>query len=538
MNNRLAFAGVASMLLISAALASCERAAKEEFQDDSLTPRSPALFSDERNRLAKEIPGTWIADNRLLRIPSSGTEYLFDSLTLERDEKAMDNLPGIIKSASKEIESIEGSLVSAAFQGAMLDIHQCGRAEIKSRGKKSVHDFYLIVIHGMPHLFLYDSSGGHRMLTVMSVFDPDSNYDLLFLGDWTKPRFVCFRRSLGTKGAVGAPEPGPFSWDWDEEGEEEGGEDDGRGQPPRDAEVRGAGRDYSLDYAQQWIEEIRQTGDEGKRLMALNDIRMALLSKDESLQSAALMAVASIADVNYDKASMRPFVLPFIESKNGSLRANSMYALLATGVQPGDSAMFMKMSADPDPGVRGRITHVLHTCNKGDLMGEASDVVLNLLDDKDSNVARDNLHCIWGAQVSDKVQNRLIEMAATKDREKKHNVFYFGLSTLENKSRPVIQALIKEMQTGDFELESRSRWGLSFGIPDEHKGMVADAFLALLKSRSDSEIQSDCLRNLSNYGEARHLPDIEKFASGGTDSESMKQEAENAIAAIKRRGGK
>ncbi len=528
---RLRTAGWAAAVFALAVSASCSRDGGPDFQAAG-TRIEPALVDDPDNRLSAEILGTWNRDRGFLKFPGGARAGLFDSIALRRDPEALKKLPGILEPVSAEIEKEHGRRRSESFLAAAVTVHQCGRAEAVKDGKRLESDFFLFVLSGMPHLFFHSDDGRHQLFILMAAFEPDSDADFLFLGDWINPHFVSFYRSSGP---AAGPEAGLHGRDPGEGGdEEEGGEEEG----PflQDAEVKEA--DPAASKARQWVEDVQQIGDERRKLIALDEIRSALASNDESLQIVALMAVACIGDVNYDKASMRPLVLRFLESKNAEARAAAMYALVNTVVEPGDAAMFLGMAADPSPAVRGKVTHILGICCKGDLRGDASDAVLKLLNDKDSNVADDSLRNLWGAQVSQNIQDKLLAMADTKDRDRKQMVYYFGLSTLMNKSKAVIDALVRGMQGSDYEIQGRSMWGLSHGIPEEHHETVADAFTAMLHARSDQGIQSQCLRNIGEYGGDKHLEDLEQFAANPLVNGELKSEAERAIAFIRRRQGK
>jgi hypothetical protein len=286
--------------------------------------------------------------------------------------------------------------------------------------------------------------------------------------------------------------------------------------------------------AKQWVEDAMQVTDAAKRAAAIDAIKQALASDDAARVAAGLAAVPAISKVSYDKAPMRELVLRHAESGDATVRAAFPFALLNAGdPQPGDVDLVIALTADPVPSVRDNAGRSLVFFTKYDLTGAAGERVLALLDDPERQVRRDVLASIWGSRVSPGIEAKLLALFASDDHQVRHDAFYFGLSTLRDKSPAVVDACIAAMESSDGELQWRARWGLGQGVPDGQRGKVGDSYVRQLSARSDARLEEDAFRWLSYYGSAEHAAALERLAENPLVAESTKKAALDTAAKIR-----
>ena len=66
-------------------------------------------------------------------------------------------------------------------------------------------------------------------------------------------------------------------------------------------------------------------------------------------QLAALMAFPRLGQLEFDKASFRPLILPFMESEDGAVQLAAIYALFNAGAEEGDLELVLRIAEDPGP---------------------------------------------------------------------------------------------------------------------------------------------------------------------------------------------
>jgi len=275
---------------------------------------------------------------------------------------------------------------------------------------------------------------------------------------------------------------------------------------------------------QRWIEGALQIDDPQLRAASLDSIRQALASGDPAMRLEGLVAFLGSLDAIEDKASFRDLVLLSIDAEDAWLQRNAFYALYNTGVQPEDLERVLAAARAKKPGLQSSITHLVTLYSDGVLRGESSRVLEELFATDDKRVLNDLLGGIWGAELSEALEARLIEISHTDDRDLRHNAIYFGLSTLKNKSRAVIEELMKAAQGRDSSDAGRALWGLGHGVTPENASLVADFGLRLFASRTSSRTRSKCLRLIENYAGAAQLLEVEALAANElVDAESREE---------------
>jgi hypothetical protein len=259
----------------------------------------------------------------------------------------------------------------------------------------------------------------------------------------------------------------------------------------------------SNEIAQLWVDDIRALGAGAaeRRAKALEELRAELAGgKDETRQLAALQTLSRVGDVDYDKASFRPLVLPFARNGSGALLRSGLFALPSTELRPEDIELVYAAWDRDQEAVRDWTLHLLSAFGAGRIEGRSEQIALEYLTEVDSRAVNQVLNGLWGAQVGPELEARVLELARSDDWELRHGAIYFGLSTFEGKSEAVVDALIETLSDPDFNNWQRALWGLGHGVPPALQPKVAAALVDLHNNRSDPSVRESCRRIVAQYG--------------------------------------
>jgi len=276
-----------------------------------------------------------------------------------------------------------------------------------------------------------------------------------------------------------------------------------------------------------WVEDAKQIADAARRNAAIEEIRAALFSADEAERMAALSALAQIADVEFDKASFRAPLLSLAAGAEGQALVSSLFALAATDRRPEDVALALRTVDDPE--ARSSAVRLAFLFSDGGLVGEVGAAVAPLLDPNDP-AAFTNVKSIWGAEVSPEIATSLLEMSRHPDHSRRHDVVYYGLSTLREKSPEIVARLIELLDDGSES--GRALWGLGQGVPGVSQPTVANAMQVYFDARSDRKSRERALAIVHRYGTPENLPWLEALRDNPNASQELRASAERAIEAI------
>ncbi len=273
-------------------------------------------------------------------------------------------------------------------------------------------------------------------------------------------------------------------------------------QPPHDEAA-------SQRAASAWLVALRQIDSKERREAAVREIAAALASGTRDQQTAALIALSRTGDVAFDRAPFAPLVRPLCAGDDDQTVTQALYALHAVGATPDDrTILFAALRAHPQV-LRDSGTHLLVQYCDRQLTGEAGELALAALAGADRRSRRSAMSGLWGAAASAELQARLLELA--NDPAERHDAIYFGLSTLANKNREVVQFLVGLLSDpGEVD---RALWGLGQGIAPSEHGLVADAALRLFAARIDARVQTSCLRLLEACGGRAQVAGLRELAA-------------------------
>lgn len=285
----------------------------------------------------------------------------------------------------------------------------------------------------------------------------------------------------------------------------------------RDAAVRSDLRQSSLGLsllaqgvAQPWIDGVRALGEGAaeRRAEALDAVRQALSSEDKVQHLAALTTLQHVGDVQYDKASFRPLVLPYVREGTGPVLVAALYALYNTERRPEDLQLVYAAWERDREGLEYRTLHMLALFGDGRLEGRSEEIALECLADVDGRRVNQQLNGLWGARVGPRLEARVLELARSSDWEIRHGAIYFGLSTFADKGEAVVDELIATLSDPDANNWDRALWGLGHGVPQALQPKVAAALVDLHNSRSDPQVRETCAGLVQRYGGAEYVEQL------------------------------
>jgi hypothetical protein len=257
----------------------------------------------------------------------------------------------------------------------------------------------------------------------------------------------------------------------------------------------------AASIARAWVEDARALGETGaaRREEALAAVRAALQGADEAELLAGLQTLGRIGDVAYDKAAFRPLILPHAATGSGPVIVAALYALQATESRPEDIALIHAAWERAPEELLGDVMGLMMRCDGGRLQGRSEEIALEVLAEVRHNV-NTQFSGLWGARVGPRLEARLIELARGADGDARDAALYFGLSTLQDKSPAVVEALIAALSDVDHNNWGRALWGLGHGVPEPQRARVVKALVDLHDNRTDPGVREDCARIVSDYG--------------------------------------
>jgi hypothetical protein len=274
------------------------------------------------------------------------------------------------------------------------------------------------------------------------------------------------------------------------------------GARPRRAERAPVDRVDSPDAATEWTNQMRTLGEgaAAKRAAVVEQLHAALKSDDASQSLAALRTLQAIGDVNYDKAAFRPLVLPFVEKGESHTLVAACHALFNTQREAGDLKLIQDAWSRRSPALDNEMSRLLFMYGDGAIEGRSEEIVLELLDSPHADVRRAALSGLWGANVPDRLAERIVKLA--DDPESHHDAIYYALSTFKPKNPAVVDKLIETLTDPDWNNWSRALWGLGYGVPRELQPKVAAALTEMYTARSDPKVRETCRELIRQYGGA------------------------------------
>jgi hypothetical protein len=267
---------------------------------------------------------------------------------------------------------------------------------------------------------------------------------------------------------------------------------------------------------------------------ALGAIKALIQSVDPKRQAEGLSALSALRGVEFDATLFRGLIRERLNSPNETVRESALQSLAAVPCEPKDVDLMIGLAGDNSLVVRRRVPGALVVASGRDLTGGAGDAMLRLLSDTDNAVRRNAIHSLWGAKVSSKLDERILQL--TRETDDGGEALYFGLSTFLKKSEADVERLIEFLSHRDLiNVAGRALWGLGYGIPEKFQPRVAAAVMQLVEARNDPHIRASGLGQLGRYGTAAEIQRLEAMAAKSAISKHDREEVLEAVQAIRSR---
>jgi hypothetical protein len=281
--------------------------------------------------------------------------------------------------------------------------------------------------------------------------------------------------------------------------------------------------------------DIIQRKDKPLRRQRLEEI-LAILSDtkaDPARHLNALVVLARVGDVPFDRAPFLPVVKALLKSPHEDIRRAALKAMPSVGAGEADLPELAKLADDPSERVREYVTSSLYFSAHGKGEAVASPVVEKLLADPSEKVKLATLHSLWGKPISAAAEEKVIalsrETRAGGPNSLGYDSVYYALSTRPIVSVPVARRLIEVMQdTQAGDLRGRAAWGLSNRASPEATDLVVQALVEELDENLDAQIRSYAVQGLSGHRTPAALAKLRQIAEK-EESTQLRDDAAKAL---------
>jgi hypothetical protein len=277
----------------------------------------------------------------------------------------------------------------------------------------------------------------------------------------------------------------------------------------------------------------RQTADDALRESCIAEILAALESDRPERARIGATAVASIGSISYPRERARRALSRLLHSGDRGTVYAALLAIPATASEPNDVDRLLALTVDPSLGVRCLAVAALAYDLRGDLAAEKVDAALRrLLSDPEPLVVRATLRALRFGRFSREIMDRLLELAQAPEP---HPEAIQTLATLDPKPEAAVEALLDALEGPDLELNHAAVHGVRRGIPDSSRRRVADAFARVVFVRTSHPNIVESIEMIERFGDASHVPALERIASSPGLPEVQRRSAREAAALLRKR---
>jgi len=284
--------------------------------------------------------------------------------------------------------------------------------------------------------------------------------------------------------------------------------------------------------ASPWIESVTRRAGTGRE-STLATIREALCGTDAAAAHAALIALGTFGEVEFDRSTFRAPILVWTENGDPEVRVSALYALRVTGTEASDLDRVLALAKLNSPVTDGSLTYLLQLYSSGVLEGPSAAASLRLLQSGDPRTISACLRGLRGAQVSDDLEHGLLELACNGPDELRREAIYHSLSTLATKSPAVVEVLLATVTSPDIELGERALQGLAQGVSGELQVAAADALMLSLGSDATGPLATRMLEFVGACGGQRHVAQLESLAARSALPEAARAAAAQAAESLR-----
>lgn len=286
-------------------------------------------------------------------------------------------------------------------------------------------------------------------------------------------------------------------------------------------------RASALEQAKSILKKVMQVEDAAVRSEGLAELADALRSQEPYLVEYTLSALWAARDIDIDRAHFAKLVGVHLDSEDSGIRRSALYVNYAMDPERADVRLAIASASDEAEVVRQHAGRILALYTGKHFEGETADAMAELLADESLNVRRGTVRGIAGAHISPEIEDRLIEMA-TRPAER-HDAVQYGLSTVPDKSRKVVDALFTYLTDENHGIRGRAHWGLQRGIPKEERPYVAKRYAEHLTKFVNPKSHREALQLIAKYGDVSVAPKIEAFARNEMVDEKVRVMARKVV---------
>lgn len=281
------------------------------------------------------------------------------------------------------------------------------------------------------------------------------------------------------------------------------------------------------------LHKAMQVEDAALRAEGVAEIAAALGGDDPYVVEYMLGGLWTMKELDIDRAYFARLVEAHLDSENPGIRRSSLYAMYAMDPENPDLRLALASATDTADTVRHHAGRLIALYTGKKLEGEAAEAMAELLADENVNVRRGTVRGLTGAKLTPEIEDRLIEMA--KRPAERHDAVYFGLSTVDNKSRKVVDTLFTYLTDENHNTRGRAHWGLQRGVPKAEQPYVARRYAEHLTKFVNPKSHQQALQLIAKYGDDSVVPKLEQFAANEMVDPKVRALAERAADYVRKK---
>lgn len=271
--------------------------------------------------------------------------------------------------------------------------------------------------------------------------------------------------------------------------------------------------------------QIAQRRDHALRLNALERARVMLIGDRPQEQLEALNALAQAATIKFDRAPFAELIRQRLKSDNADVRAAALRLLTAFEPTQDDLSLITPLVGDPSPKVRSVVALALTRANAKVGSAELDAATDKLLDDPDKTVRKETLRSLWGVDVSEAIDAKLIALSKLPDTQQ--DAIYYALTT-RPMIRPAVAARLIEL-LDDPSQAGRVTWSLRNAIDPAAVASVQAALLQALGDSLDSYVRENCVMALARMPSPEVQDALQKIVDDSEDDQRIRDAAARAL---------
>jgi hypothetical protein len=278
-------------------------------------------------------------------------------------------------------------------------------------------------------------------------------------------------------------------------------------------------------------EAILQREDKPLREKALEKVKQMLAgTSTDGEKKEGLATLRSALTAKFDRKPFRDLVPPLLLSEDPQIRALALRCLPALDGTVEDVPLVIPTAQDASAPVRQLVGGALIQLAKGEAAEAVIPVLIQLLQDEDSQVVEQTIRSMWGQYTSPEFDALLIELSYNQKYH--HNVIYFCLSTIRSKSPTVCGRLVEELAQPDWNNSGRAAWGLTYGVTEEAKPLVEEGLLKALPQETNEYTRKEEFRALRNVATQKSRPFLQSVVDSEMETEEARRMARDILAKL------